>query len=448
MVSVPDFCHNTSVILNEISYQYLSECWAEWRISEYLRIYLPLIILPISLISNCLSFSALRSRHMRGTATAFFMLVLSVLDPLVLLTKHLVYFPTFLSTKVILCKFIYFLIYVVGYTNVWILVIMTADKFFAVWFPLKVAYFCTITRAKYVCIFLLITTSIISFHHFWTIKSFPHPKDATKGVCFYDMSHYSSIQHIWRYIDFIIWCFLPFILISILSMLIILKLRQKQNHLHSNIQKIMYTNMKSREVENKNHLNTYKTGNQDIVMRSNQKTDIIRLQHRHITFMLLAVAGVFLLCTLPNSIYFVLEIRYGFNKQPTVNDYYQWLRYRRLTILTILMYQLSDLQHAANFFIYLLASGKFRQSVLNTCVSIIHILSALLTCSYHHRTNSKQNRHKRHDNGQYGMASHPSASEMLNIIRSSRDTSNKSQQAKVDYNYQAFFSKSTTTKLL
>jgi hypothetical protein len=243
MGNVPDFCRNTSLTTNVTSYGILSECWPEKSTADILRKCLPLIILPVSLICNCLSFIALRSRHMRGTSTAFFMLALSVLDPLVLLTKNLVYFPTFVAAYAISCKILYFLIYVLGYTNVWILVIMTADKFFAVWFPLKVSYFCTITRAKYVCIFLLAMTSIISFHHFWTIDSIQHPQDMTQRFCYYDITRYGSIQGIWRYVDFVIWCFLPFILILTLSVLIIYKLRQKRQGSHQNIRHIINTNL-------------------------------------------------------------------------------------------------------------------------------------------------------------------------------------------------------------
>lgn len=228
MGNLANTCLNVTAMTNETSEQELSECIPEMQIAEFLRIYLPLIILPISLIGNCLSFFALRSRHMRGTATAFFMLILSVLDPLVLLTKNLVYYPTFLASDATLCKILYFLIYVVGYTTVWILVIMTADKFFAVWFPLKVAYFCTITRAKYVCVFLLAMTSVISSHHFWTIASVPHPKYVNQHACYYDMSRYALIQRIWRYVDLAIWCFLPFILIFTLSVLIIYKITRKR----------------------------------------------------------------------------------------------------------------------------------------------------------------------------------------------------------------------------
>jgi hypothetical protein len=243
MGNTPDFCRNLSLIRNETSYRVLSECWTEKSINDILRNCLPLIILPVSLICNCLSFIALRSRHMRGTSTAFFMLALSVLDPLVLLTKNLLYFSTPVAAYAISCKILYFLAYVLGYTNVWILVIMTADKFFAVWFPLKVSYFCTITRAKYVCIFLLAMTSIISFHHFWTIHSFKHPQNNKQRFCSYDTSRYYSIQRMWRYIDFVIWCFLPFILILTLSVLIIYKLRQKRQGSHQNIRHIISTNL-------------------------------------------------------------------------------------------------------------------------------------------------------------------------------------------------------------
>ena len=115
-------------------------------------------------------------------------------------------------------------------------------------------------------------------------------------------------------------------------------------------------------------------------MRSTQKTEVIRSRHRHITLMLLAVAGVFLLLTLPNSIYFVLDFTYGFNRVPTENDYYDWLRYRRLTILTVIMFQLSDLQHAMNFFLYMLTSDKFRRTIFSIWTSSSSFRSALFCC--------------------------------------------------------------------
>ncbi|CAF1995911.1 unnamed protein product [Rotaria magnacalcarata] len=448
MGNVPDFCRNLTETINETSYQHLSECWTEMQIAEFLRIYLPLIILPISLISNCLSFFALRSRHMRGTATAFFMLILSVLDPLVLLTKNLVYYPTFLAADAILCKILYFLIYVVGYTTVWILVIMTADKFFAVWFPLKVAYFCTITRAKYVCVLLIAMTSIISLHHFWTIASVKHPKDATQHACYYDMSRYALIQRIWRYADFMIWCFLPFILISTLSLLIIYKLSQKRKVQRQNHIKTQQTNVDPNSISKPKRSSALEINNSEIEMRSNQKQKIVRSRNRHITFMLLAVAGVFLLFTLPNSIYFVLESTYGFNKAPTTNDYYLWRRYRRLTILTIFMFQLSDLQHAANFFIYLLTSGKFRRTVLHICLSMLYIVPTILSRTKQHTTNSKRYSSRRFDRDQHETLSRPNTFEATNFIRHSRDTSNnKPPQKNYLYSYHSSASRSTTGEL-
>ena len=145
-------------------------------------------------------------------------------------------------------------------------------------------------------------------------------------------------------------------------------------------------------------MNKQKTSNRNIKIRSTQKAKAIRSQQRHITLMLLAVAGVFLLLTFPNSIYFVLDYTHDFNKKPITNDYHQWLRYRRLKIVTILMFQLSDLQHATNIFIYLLTSNKFRQSVLNICASIVYPFSLLFTCLCRCEKGSNQNFEKRIDN--------------------------------------------------
>ncbi|CAF3332923.1 unnamed protein product [Rotaria sp. Silwood1] len=453
MGRVPDFCRNISLTTNDTSYELLSECWNEKWIADFLRRSLPLVILPVSLICNFLSFIALRSRHMRGTSTTFFMLALSVLDPLVLLTKNLVYFPTFIAAHAILCKILYFLIYVLGYTNVWILVIMTADKFFAVWFPLRVSDFCTVTRAKHVCIFLPAMTSIISFHHFWTIDSLKHPKDHKQHFCYYDISRYGSIQRIWRYVDFVIWCFLPFILILTLSVLIIYKLRQNRRGSHKNIRKIMDNNINNERVGSGNRLSRLqqqkkRTDNQDIEMRSNQKTEVIRSRHRHITLMLLAVAVVFLLLTLPNSIYFVLDLTYGFNKLPTENDYYQWLRYRRLTILTVIMFQLSDLQHATNFFLYLLTSDKFRRSVIGICVSAIPILPSLVPCCCQDKGRSSSSSFpshfssQRHDKGPISFRS--SVTDRSSVQANSGRLSNRQMQQPF-YKYSSLVSKPVTT---
>jgi hypothetical protein len=181
-------------------------------------------------------------------------------------------------------------------------------------------------------------------------------------------------------------------------------------------------------------------------MRSTQKSDVIRSKHRHITLMLLAVAGVFLLLTLPNSIYFVLDLTYGFNNRPTENNYYQWLRFRRLTILTVIMFQLSDLQHATNFFLYLLTSDKFRRSVLMIYTSSEHFLSSLLNCCCQDKTESSSsypnhNSNQRHDKNLMSFRS--SGTDTSSITINPRCTS--SQQAhQPSYQYRSLVSKPQT----
>lgn len=179
-------------------------------------------------------------------------------------------------------------------------------------------------------------------------------------------------------------------------------------------------------------------------MRSTQKSEVIRSRHRHITLMLLAVAVVFLLLTLPNSIYFVLDITYGFNKEPIENDYYQWLRFRRLNILTVIMFQLSDLQHATNFFLYLLTSDKFRRSVLMICAPSAHFLSSLFNCCSSDKTGSStsfQNDYLSQKHEKNTLSFRSSASDMSTNIRSI--SSRQSQQP--SNKYRSLISKPSTT---
>jgi gastrin-releasing peptide receptor len=183
-------------------------------------------------------------------------------------------------------------------------------------------------------------------------------------------------------------------------------------------------------VENGTLLSKQKLINQGIEMRSNQKTEAIRSRNRHITLMLLAVSVVFLLLTLPNSIYFVLEITYSFNTPPIENDYSQWLRYRRFSIVSVIMFQLSDLQHATNFFLYLSTSDKFRRS-------IIHTLLRLLTCGCQRQTDFNRS--------EYGMSFRSSVSDLPSMMQKSRHKIHKPQQIKLSYRYHSMPSKSHTT---
>jgi hypothetical protein len=160
--------------------------------------------------------------------------------------------------------------------------------------------------------------------------------------------------------------------------------------------------------------------------------------------MLLAVAGVFLLLTLPNSIYFVLDLTYGFNNRPTINDYYQWLRFRRLTILTVIMFQLSDLQHATNFFLYLLTSDKFRRSVLMICASSENFLSSSLNCCCQDKTEPSYHNdysNQRHDKNPMSFRS--SATDVSSTTVNTRPTSMRTTQ-NPSYKYRSLISKART----
>ena len=179
-------------------------------------------------------------------------------------------------------------------------------------------------------------------------------------------------------------------------------------------------------------------------MRSTQKAHVIRSRHRHITLMLLAISTVFLLLTLPNSIYFVLEITYNFNQSPVENNYHQWLRYRRLAILTVIMFQISDLQHATNFFLYLLTSDKFRRSVLRI---LIRILPRFLICGCEDKRGFNRDSQFILDRIRYGASCYSSVSDMSMMNQTSRHKSNQQQQlpSKVSYKYDSLPSKAITT---
>jgi hypothetical protein len=54
--------------------------------------------------------------------------------------------------------------------SAWLVVLTTADRFVAVWFPLKTATFCSHDRARLATVLLLLAIALFDGHLLWTYK--------------------------------------------------------------------------------------------------------------------------------------------------------------------------------------------------------------------------------------------------------------------------------------
>lgn len=216
------------------------------------------------------------------------------------------------------------------YAN-WVLVALTVERFVAIWFPLKVRELCTKRNTLLVLAGMLLFFTLANMQFLFTYEevadSFlvwdcrPKPKYAT------------FIQYVWYWIDGALYAVLPIILIMVFNILIITAVRRS-----GQVQRAL-TNGHGKPTETLNH-------------------------QRQITAMLLTTSIIFVVLVLPNSIFFVAK------------EYWTWretsLGIAQYYLLLQIIFLLSDLSHALNFYLYCLSGRKFRQKFLQLVCPCIH----------------------------------------------------------------------------
>ncbi|XP_045208618.2 probable G-protein coupled receptor 139 [Mercenaria mercenaria] len=192
----------------------------------------------------------------------------------------------------------------------WILVAMTIERFIAVKFPFKFKTICVRKNAVFVIVILLV--SIISAN-----AQFLFTFEAVQGSfpCGPKERYGDFIHFVWYWIDGALYAIIPLSVILVLNSLII------------------YDTRKSR------------------------KTLTARGRSSHeCTRMLLTTTIVFVLLVLPNCLFFICR------------GYWNWRKTSHSIAQYHLVYQivfmLSDLNHAINFYLYCLSGRNFREKFL------------------------------------------------------------------------------------
>ena len=200
--------------------------------------------------------------------------------------------------------------------SVWVVVIMTLDRFIAIVFPLKMARLCTIRRAKCIIIGLLIFTLLFNIEYFIIVESYNrlgHP------ACRY-RSQYSYFAHkIWSWIDMAVYAIVPEICIFTLNTIIIITLKRARKS------------------------------------QANLVQGKRRVKKDHLTPMLLTVSIVFFILTTPKTSLIIISGYWEYKK--TTESFVQFL------FLNTLFRFFADLNHCINFFLYFVSGPSFRKDL-------------------------------------------------------------------------------------
>ena len=212
---------------------------------------------------------------------------------------------------------------------------MNADKFLAVCLPLRVSDLLSRKKAYAVVIAVIICSMLVaSVHASRTVLK-------NNAYCWLETSDDEKLVFI---LDAFVWCFIPFIVISILNaaiFLALLRARREASHLHES------------------------TAISQLRASVNNRTRM-QSQNLQITIMLITISISFFVLTLPNAIYYLLIFFRVFVESWKAvkcdEDVYRNLdRYIRTSLVMHLISSItSDLMHVVNFFLYFISGARFR----------------------------------------------------------------------------------------
>lgn len=266
------------------------------------------------------------------TPATFFISILALCDGCALTVKlighqlltHQVYFGH------VGCKFLFFPVFLSMLAN-WILVMICAERFVSVCFPLQKSIIFTKKRS-YACALALTLILLTLTAGLYGVMRGADPSGLNCGTM---DEYYSFWINGWYWINILVVLFIPFVSIVILTGLIIHGLFQSRRQ-----RRRVLLNGRDKQENNVRLV-----------------AEVERME-RTITLMLILAAVVFLVLSLPSCIYIVAV--------PRSMDSLTKARWK---LFDKIQYLLIDSTHAVNFFLYFLSLKRFRNQFFNilTC---------------------------------------------------------------------------------
>ena len=255
------------------------------------------VLIIVGTICNILTFLVMRRKKLRHQSTGFYMAVLAIADELALLLGCLSQWLwsykkiNILTISTYACKIFSVVLYTTFDFSVWMVVIMTIERFIAVTFPLKSMYFCTVKKAKIATLILTCILFSINSHFLYTHSNID--RGNVSGCQSNNESFDFFMQHLWPWIDATKYAFTPFLIILVFNVLIIYNLfiaAKSIKNLSSNHQL---------QVNHITHGNSNSPNLKDANNHGNANSQSSSSNNRRLTIMLLVVSVTFCILSTP-----------------------------------------------------------------------------------------------------------------------------------------------------
>ena len=348
--------------------------YLQYKIGNYVWIYISPILIILGTFGNCLSIVVLLRKSMRTSTTMFYLAVLSFGDLFTLYTGLLRYWIKNLPDAKDIrnlsdagCKIHAFLVYFSLDVTVWILVAVTLDRCLSVSLPFKAKRICSSKISRIVVVIILLVSFLKNMHFFWTVE-LVHTWEFRCDAATQATDDF--LNYVWPWIDFSTFCAIPFTIMILCNIKIIYEMVRSHRKIAVNLvdRNSSYKPNYLRQVSNQGpsavpSLQLQNDGSFRHKPISSTSSDTQqKIQTRRIsslTAMLLTVNCVFLITTFPIQLFLIMEERWF----PTANRTEEQTAAHNLWWAVVNMLQYSN--NSIHFFLYCLTGPRFRLELKN-----------------------------------------------------------------------------------
>ncbi|XP_064598660.1 FMRFamide peptide receptor frpr-18-like [Liolophura sinensis] len=216
------------------------------------------------------------------------------------------------------CRLYLFTGSVLMHYSVWLMVAITGERFIAVWLPLKVSNICTTRRAAGVSLIMLVCIAAMNIPYTYIPHSYLTPIGA--WFCRYEPSYADFISK-WTFVDHSVYILVPWPILTFCNAMIICGLRLSSKR----------------------------------KQRLTNQIDETKNPNLSITIMLVSASVISLILLTPNMVFFLHVRSSQWNYEATAEEYATY------TFLSAFFFFLSSMNHAINFWVYVVSGRRFRQ---------------------------------------------------------------------------------------
>jgi hypothetical protein len=312
------------------------------------------LFLVIGTSTNILSILVYSKKHMRKTSYSLYLLELAIVDLFVIMIGNaryaiISYFGIDIrETSLVLCKIHKFLTYFSLQLSSCLLSMLSIDRFFGVVLALKAFTFNKKSLSHRVSIILIVLLIFVNIHILVWYGYKVETNESNLIVCEIHSNKliYSKFWEIYFYLDSIIYCILPFIIMTTCNAFIItrtIKSRIQSQAILRTSAKIITSSRRTVGTTNKNLKKTFP---------KSISSGSISANEQRILILLLVMSLGFFIFTTPISI---IEFLDNFNQK------FQKIPSKKLlnAIGEMFMY----LNHVVNFFFYFFIGPNFRKEI-------------------------------------------------------------------------------------